>query len=149
MEIQLKEWGLINLETGEISNEFLILQKKTRIGGIWVRVYQPALEWLITTNKLRGETLRVLLELITQAGYQNILPSQSQIAQRLKMKQASVSRAYRQLYDAQALYKIDRQYYLNPLLCWKGSQKQLEIAIQKLTYHGNCLRLQGVKSTQL
>jgi len=96
-----------------------------------MRVYQDALSWLITT-KLRGETLRVLLKLVAEAGYQNILPSQRQIAQKLGIQQTSVSRAYRQLYDAQAIYKEGRQYYLSPLLCWKGSQKQLEVAMQEL-----------------
>ena len=130
--MELKKWGFVNLETGEVSTEFLVLQRKPRIGGKWMRIYQDTIDWLIKTKGIRGESLKVLLALIAEAGFQNILPSQKKIAQKLQMEQASVSRAYKQLYDLRLLYKEDASYTLSPLLCWKGTRKQQEIAMEHI-----------------
>ena len=47
------------------------------------------------------------------------------------MELIEVSRAYRELIDIGFLLKDDNIYYINPVVAWKGNDKQLQVAIDK------------------
>ncbi len=125
-----KRFGMVDLYTGEVFGAFII-PIRSKIGGKWVRVFQDTLKAL-RDKKLHGQTFWILLNLISEADFQNRVPGTTALAKILGMKQPNVSRAYRELKQASMLLVQDRNYYLSPLLCWKGNQKQLEKAYEEL-----------------
>ena len=138
MKAELVEWRLLNSKTGEIASDILILQKKpNKQGGKWMRLNQDPMAYLVKQKQIRGETLRVFLMLTAMVDYQNALPNQKQVAQKLGVNQAQVSRAYGQLKGIGFLYKKQDRFYLSPLVCWKGTQKQMQMACHELLENSN------------
>ena len=95
-----------------------------------MRVFQDAqLDLCLHHPELHGESLRVLLYLQAVAAWRNVVPGPTQVAKAMGLMQPNVSRAYRELREAKFLAKRDGTNYLSPLLCWKGSEHDLEEAL--------------------
>jgi len=132
-EFELVGWQLFNPKTGEIRPDALLIERKQKkVGGRWVRIYQDPLRYLAIQEQIRGETMRVFLLLTSVTGFQNLLPSQKVIAEKLGKTPAHISRAFKQLTDIGFIYKKEGNYYLNPHVGWKGSLKQMESACKEL-----------------
>ena len=126
----------VSVETGE-RYAVLIAPLQRHWGGKFVKLFQSELDDILLRRvRLRGETLRVLFHLLGKVGYQNTVPLYSVVASNLSMKKPNVFRAYKQLLDAGILlYGTGEHrvgYRLSPLICWKGTGKQLEQAIGEL-----------------
>lgn len=126
-----KEYGLYDPATGELFKA-LILPIKQRVGGRWVRIFQDTLSEINKKRKLRGESYRVLLQLMAESDYKNVVPEIGKIANELGINKNNVSRAFRELRDAGILISEGRNYYLLPFLVWKGNAKQLNLACSEL-----------------
>jgi len=132
MEFELIGWQLLHPITGEIKSDIRVVERKPkRIGGKWMRLYQNPMAYLANKKGIRGETLRVFVFLTSVVGYLNLLPSQKQIAQKMCMKQAGISRAYKQLIGIGFILKKEGNYYLSPDVCWRGTYKQMEQACRE------------------
>jgi len=125
----LIELGIIDKRTGELYDAEIKLVRKN-IGGAFLRVFQQPFR-LINNLCSHGATRKVMMELLASANYQNAVPSTTKIATQLNMPRPSVSRAYRELIDIGFLLKDDNIYYINPVVAWKGNDKQLQVAIDK------------------
>lgn len=134
MQRKIKEYGLYDTDTGEIFTA-LILPRKRKIGGSWMRLFQDAV-LAINRKKIRGESYRVLFQLIGMSDFNNAVPGTGKIGEVIGMKRASVCRAFRELKEAGILLEKERNYFLNPLLAWKGSDKQMEDKCKELLTTG-------------
>lgn len=88
-----------------------------------------SLEQIALDEKLTNSDRKVLLFLISQAGFENIISiSQLVMAERLKMDKADISRAVKRLQEGHYLLvkKVGRQMYytFNPEHGWKGKSSQ-------------------------
>lgn len=124
-------WRLVNEVTGEsLSAE--VRESAEPSGGGWLKVYQRAALDLLTRHpELTGESLRVFLILIGHAAWNNALPSPTVLAERTGMKRSNLARAYSKLLRSEFLIKRERTYYLSPVLCWKGTERQLDWAMRQ------------------
>ncbi len=133
MEFQFVGWKLVNTRTGEIAPDIMVVQRKQKkTGGRWMKLNQDPMAFLANRKDIRGETLRVFILLTAVADYRNLLPTQKRVAQKLVINQAQVSRAYKQLSEIGFVYKKEGNYYLDPRVCWKGTQKQMDAACREL-----------------
>ena len=121
---------ITDVETGE-ELAVIVTPERNAIGGRWVRVFQDALKAL-RGRKLQGKTYWILINLVSEADFQNRVPNTAEMAKKLGMEQSGVSRAYSDLKKIGVLIVKDRIFYLSPTLCWKGNQKQLEQAYEDL-----------------
>jgi len=131
MKYKTKKLILTDAETGE-RFPFLVIPLTKSIGGRWMRLFQDTLLDLIQRKRLGGEALRVKDYLLAVSNWQNQVPGTAKTAEVLGIRQAHASRAYSELVKAGYLVKKEETYYVNPLLCWKGNDKQLEQAIGEL-----------------
>ena len=137
--MNVKKYGLVDLETGEVFGA-TIYPWKENLGGKWVRLFQNTLKQLRQKKRLRGESFYVLSYLLEEVDWQNRVPGTAKVAHALNMKQAGVNRAFRELKEVGYLVVKDKTVYLNPLLCWKGSNKQ---------YHQFCEELFSARQEAL
>ncbi len=120
-------YKLINTQTGEVYD--IELKPSRTFKPEWVKLFLACAEWL-SKNPLSGESMRVLLFLISKTGYGNrVAVSQKAVEVELGMKQQNVGRAFRQLRDRDVLRKDGDGYTINPLLVWRGSDKARRVAI--------------------
>lgn len=130
---------LVEPETGEVKAYLPIAKQKRKIeGGGWIVMFQTALEWL-AEKKLPQEQYRVLMYLMAKLDFSNYIRiTQREIAEKLEMKQSSVSRAIKHLIEIDVLATGPRSgtaktYRLNPRMAHKGrNQKQTIIDYENL-----------------
>ena len=116
----------VDQKTGELTLQVRSAATK-RHGRRFLKLYQDEMVALAERHpELRGGALRVLNLLVGVGDYQNRVPGPSRVATRLAMQVSNVSRAYGELVKAGALIKRGGDYYVNPRLCWKGTDAQLE-----------------------
>jgi hypothetical protein len=128
-----KEVRSIDLDTGEILDGVLVYcgVKVNPYGGGWIMNSQKALEELAIDDDLTGKTYKVLLVIMGRLDFENwIQISQTEIAEKLKMKLPHVSRAISLLIKKRIILrgpKLGRSYAfrLNPDFGWKGKVKNL------------------------
>ena len=122
----------MNLDTGELYKGILT-PLLPRVGGRWMRVYQDALFGRLKQNpQIKGNSMRVLLYLQSVVTYQNLLPGTGATAKELGLRQSHASRAYKELIEADFIIKRQGNYYFNPFIYWKGTQKQMQQACCEL-----------------
>lgn len=130
---------LVEPETGEVKAYLPMAKQKRKIeGGGWIVTFQTALEWL-AEKKLPQEQYRVLMYLMAKLDFSNYLRiTQREIAEKLEMKQSSVSRAIKHLIEIDVLATGPRSgtaktYRLNPRMAHKGrNQKDTVVEWDKL-----------------
>ena len=98
-----------------------------------MRINQDPMVYLANRKGIRGETLRVFISLTGMVDYQNKLPTQRKVAEMMGIKPAHISRACRQLQEIGFVLKKEGNWYISPLVCWKGTYKQLQNACRELS----------------
>ncbi len=97
----------------------------------WLMNNQKALELLSKEKDFKGETLRVLLFLMSRLDFENLIEvSKIEISKELDIHRVNVSKAFKQLINKGILLegpKVGRSfaYRLNPDYGWKGKVKNL------------------------
>ena len=133
-------WRLHNIKTGETADVDITIHERS--GGKFMKIWQGR-EWEKRIEILQGNSVKLLLHLVSIAVFQNIIPSPNQLAL-LNWKRPNIYRAYRELQKADFIYQRDGAYYLSPYFCWKGNEQQLEQATQQLTDNSlKILQLEG------
>lgn len=90
---------LVDSDTGEVIDDGRLVHvpPKVRLGEDWFMAKHEGFEALAKA-KLRGESMRVLLWLMSQMEFENYLrPTLNEIAEALQMQRGNVSRALREL----------------------------------------------------
>jgi len=119
----------IRARTGEIVDLDITVHS---LGGKFMKVWQKTL-YTERINSLQGNSLRTLWHLVEVAGYNNTVPSPSELSRFIGKSRPLVSRAYSELMKADILIKKDHSYFLNPYFCWKGNNQQYELACRELS----------------
>ena len=102
-----------------------VVPPKPRIGGKWVRLFQDEKRRMMVEHpKVHTQAYYVLSYLETVAGWDNGLPSAATTAEALGLLREAVSRCYGELVAAEFIVKLDGRYFINPLICWKGTERQ-------------------------
>jgi predicted transcriptional regulator len=131
--MKAKKIASIDQDTGEILEGVVVYcgVKQNPYSTGWIMNSQEALKLLATDRDLKGETLRVLLLLLSQLDFENwIQITQKEIADTLEIKKQNVSKAVLLLEEKGIILrgpKIGRAYAfrLNPYFGWKGKVKNL------------------------
>lgn len=119
---------LLDGDTGEVIDEgsVVYVPKRIRMKEGWFMAMQDGLE-MLAREPVRGETMRVLLYLMSQMEFENyVRPTVSEIADALSMKRPNVSRAIRQLRDRRIL--IDGEHgslRLESSYGWRGKVRTM------------------------
>ena len=98
-------------------------------------VEQGAMAFL-SSKDIRGKTCKVQRYLVSVAGFKNTLPTMAKVARAMNMPSSSIARAYKELMANVIVVKDEDAYILNPLIYWKGTQKQREVTIKRLQEQG-------------
>jgi uncharacterized ubiquitin-like protein YukD len=131
--MKAKKIASIDQDTGEILEGVVVYcgVKQNPYSTGWIMNSQEALKLLATDRDLKGETLRVLLLLLSCLDFENwIQITQKEIAETLEIKKQNVSKAVL-LLEAKGIIlrgpKIGHSYAfrLNPYFGWKGKVKNL------------------------
>lgn len=129
---QLDDGSILDLTTGEIlggqenRGSFVFIPNRPKLKENWFMFFQNACEKLALDKSLSGESFRVLMYLLSNLDFENyIIIQQVEIAEKLDMKRANVSRAIKQLTDKEILIKGPKlgrtySYKLNSTYGWKG-----------------------------
>ena len=127
------KYGLLNRETGEVLDYDVSFHRHSKVRGRWLKVFQDSImEFLRRNPHIKGQSLRMLLCLISRADWANLVPSTAKIAIDQHIYQSNVSRAYTELTKAGFLIKKEHSYYISPLFCWKGDDQQYQVACREL-----------------
>jgi DNA-binding transcriptional ArsR family regulator len=141
--MQKRHVGQIDLNTGEILEGYIALLQPRRLNGFleWVAMAQGPLIELAVAG-LGEQAYRVMLILLGSLDLDNwIRIDQTEIAQKLNMKQPAVSRAIKMLVEHGVLLvgpPIGRSktYRLNPSYGWKGKAKRhREVLEERIKAH--------------
>ncbi len=128
----VEDYGMVHLKTGEMF-KVRISPWQRQLGGKWVKVFQDGKRELLRRSPgLHGQSYRILHHLEAVVAWGNMIPTPAQVAIDINLHRVAVSRAYRELYRADFIIKRDRVWYLSPLVCWKGSAKELAEAFRRL-----------------
>lgn len=127
MKARFDKYGFFNFETGEVSQDFIVLHRK-QFQEPFVRFFVKAAE-RISNLPLGDQARRVLTYLQSHSDWSNQVPQQRDCAHALKMNPGNANRAYRKLLQYDILLYRQGRYYLNPTVTWKGTIKQLHDAM--------------------
>lgn len=120
--------GLIDMEDGERLDEgtLVYVPKRVRMKEGWFMAMQDGLADL-AKQPLRGESMRVLLYLMSQMDYENhIRLSVSAVAEALSMKKQNASRALKELRQRGIIFDGEHaSMRLDPGVGWRGNVKAL------------------------
>jgi DNA-binding MarR family transcriptional regulator len=125
---QLSRIGLLDRDSGEVIDEgsLVYVPKKIRMKEGWFMAMQDGLE-MLAKEPLRGESMRVLLYLMSKMDYENFMrPTVGEIAEALSMKKQNASRAIKELRERQIV--IDGPHAsmrLESSYGWRGKVKTL------------------------
>lgn len=133
---RLPDGSYVDVQTGEIldGNEYQIvaIPHRVRIQEGWFMAFQEAFEALATDKDLNGQTMKVLMFLMSRLSFENFIGlEQKEIGEKLKIHKPDVSACMKQLVDKGILErgpKLGRSstYKLNPFYGWKGRVKNLK-----------------------
>jgi len=125
---QLRRIGLLDRDSGEVIDEgnLVYVPRKIRMKEGWFMAMQDGLE-MLAREPVRGESMRVLLYLMSQMDYENFMrPTVGEIAEALGMKRQNASRAIKEL--RQRCIVIDGPHAsmrLESSYGWRGKVKTL------------------------
>jgi predicted transcriptional regulator len=129
-----EEAQIVNTKTGEVKDGYFvyIAYPKAKIRNKrWYMTFQDSLEVIATDKDITGETLRVLMILMSSLEFDNYITiKQIAIAEKLKMQKTHVSRSIKLLVDKSIILKVKEGtttgYKLNPTYGWKGKVENME-----------------------
>ena len=130
-----EEYGRIEGIFDAASGQFVgkITPARPKIGGKWVRLFQDQkLRMMQAHPELTDRAYRILSHLEAVSKWDNALPSATAVAKQLTMNRAVVARQFSALQRAEFIIRFDGVYYLNPLIVWKGTEKQMEAKCREL-----------------
>lgn len=132
---RLPDGSFVDVQTGEIleNNEYQIvaIPHRIRIQEGWFMAFQEAFEALATDKDLNGQTMKVLMFLMSRLSFENYIGlEQKTIGEKLEMHKTDVSLAVKRLVEKGILEKGPKlgrssTYKLNPYYGWKGRVKNL------------------------
>jgi|GEM_PF-1004351 len=130
----------VNQKTGEKKEGYFVYiayPKPKIVGNRWIMTFQDSLEIIATDSDLTGQTLRVLMFLMSTLEFENYITiKQVAIADRLKIYKPDVSKAMRLLVDKGIILKVKEgtatAYKLNPEYGWKGKVSNREIERKRI-----------------
>lgn len=133
---RLPDGSYVDVHTGEIldGNEYRIMAipHRIKIQEGWFMAFQEAFEALATDKDLNGQSMKVLMFLMSRLSFENYIGlEQKAICEKLDMHKTDVSLAIKKLVDKGILErgpKLGRSstYKLNPFYGWKGRVKNLQ-----------------------
>lgn len=119
---------LLDSDTGEVidDGQVIYVPRKIKMKEDWFMAMQSGLE-MLAKRKLRGESMRVLLYLMSQMEFENyVRPTLNEIASALEMQRGNVSRAIRELRAAGILINGEHESLrLESSYGWRGKVKSL------------------------
>lgn len=125
---ELQRVKLLDSDTGEVidDGQVVYVPRRIKMKEDWFMAMQSGLEWL-AKKKLRGESMRVLLYLMSQMEFENyVRPTLNEIAEALQMQRGNVSRAIRELRAAGVLINGEHESLrLESSFGWRGKVKSL------------------------
>lgn len=130
----------VNEKTGEKKDGYFVYvayPKPKITGNRWMMTFQDSLGIMAEDKELTGETLRVLMLVLSELEFENYITiKQAAIAQRLAMQKTHVSRAMKLLVNKGIILKVKEGvttgYKLNPTYGWKGKVSNMEIEKKRL-----------------
>ncbi|MGL5464917.1 MAG: replication/maintenance protein RepL [Aeromonas veronii] len=127
----------VDTSTGEEVGSFVAVVRPKQKSSFERHFTMNQAALLTIANELSHEQMRVLMALLTELDYENYIQvPQVDIAEKLAMQKANVSRAVKGLLDMAIILegpKIGRSktYRLNPEFGWKGTTKNHKKALQE------------------
>jgi DNA-binding MarR family transcriptional regulator len=119
---------LLDSDTGEVidDGQVILVPNRIKMKEDWFMAMQSGLE-MLAKAKLRGESMRVLLYLMSQMEFENYMrPTLNEIAENLKMNRGNVSRAIRELKAKRVLIDGEHESLrLESSYGWRGKVKTL------------------------
>lgn len=119
---------LLDSETGEVidDGQVILVPRRIKMKEDWFMAMQSGLE-MLAKKKLRGESMRVLLYLMSQMEFENYMrPTLNEIAESLEMQRGNVSRAIRELKTKGVLINGEHESLrLESSYGWRGKVKTL------------------------
>ncbi len=130
----------VNQKTGEKKDGYFvyIAYPKPKItGNRWVMTFQDSLEIIATDEDMTGQTLKVMLLLMSNLEFENYITiKQVAIAEKLKMYKPDVSKAMKLLVAKGIILKVKEGtttgYKLNPHYGWKGKVSNRDIELNRI-----------------
>jgi hypothetical protein len=130
----------VNRKTGEKKEGYFvyIAYPKPKItGNRWVMTFQDSLEIIATDEDMTGQTLKVMLLLMSNLEFENYITiKQVTIAEKLKMYKPDVSKAMKLLVAKGIILKVKEGtttgYKLNPHYGWKGKVSNRDIELNRM-----------------
>lgn len=118
----------VNRKTGEVKDGYFVYVAYPRpkiTGNRWIMTFQDSLKLIATDKDMTGQTLKVMLLLMGNLGFENYITiRQVAIAKELDMHKVDVSKAMKVLVDKGIILKVKEgtttAYKLNPHYGWKG-----------------------------
>lgn len=119
---------LLDSDTGEVidDGQVIYVPRRIKMKEDWFMAMQSGLE-MLARKKLRGESMRVLLYLMSQMEFENYMrPTLNEIAENLEMQRGNVSRAIRELKEKGVLINGEHESVrLESSYGWRGKVKTL------------------------
>jgi len=130
----------VNQKTGEKKEGYFVYiayPKPKIVGNRWIMTFQDSLKMIATDDDMTGQTLRVLVFLMSTLEFENYITiKQITIADELKIDKTNVSKAMRLLVDKGIILKVKEgtttAYKLNPEYGWKGTVSNREIERKRI-----------------
>jgi DNA-binding MarR family transcriptional regulator len=133
---RLPDGSFVDASTGEIldNNDYQIIAipRRIKLKEGWFMAFQEAFEALAVDKDLSGQTMKVLMFLMSKLSFENYIGlEQKEISTKLAIHKSDVSSAMRTLVGKGILEigpKLGRSktYKLNPFYGWKGRIKNLK-----------------------
>lgn len=119
---------LLDSDTGEVidDGQVIYVPRKIKMKEDWFMAMQSGFE-MLAKKKLRGESMRVLLYLMSQMEFENyVRPTLNEISEALQIQRGNVSRAIRELRAAGVLINGDHESLrLEASYGWRGKVRTL------------------------
>ncbi len=130
----------INTVTGEKKTGYFVYipYQKPKLKGVrWMMTFQDSLAIIATDEDMTGQTLKVMLLLMSELEFENYIPiKQVTVAAKLKMQKTHVSTAMKLLVNKGIILKVKEGtttgYKLNPTYGWKGKVSNMEIEKKRI-----------------
>ena len=146
---------IVNAKTGEIKDGYFVYvaHPKAKLRNTrWMMTFQDSLEIIATDEDITGQTLKVLMVLMSNLEFENYITiKQTVIAEKLKMQKTHVSRAMKLLVNKEIILKVKQGtttgYKLNPTYGWKGKVENMEKAKAQIAEE-KIIDFQGARERQ-
>lgn len=130
----------VNKNTGEKKDGYFVYiayPKQKITGNRWMMTFQDSLEMIATDEDMTGQTLKVMLLLMSNLEFENYITiKQVTIAEKLKINKSDVSKAMKLLVNKGIILKVKEGstsgYKLNPHYGWKGKVENRNKEINRI-----------------